>query len=107
MPGAAPVIVEYHMPAPAIVTLLTMMCPGILYVPCGIHTVPPAPAALIAALNADVASAPPVLSAPLLVTDTEPAGCVSAAPTASKSAKSMVVVAAPEGTVSRNFVPAG
>lgn len=62
------------------------MCPGMLYVPGGIHTVPPGPAALIAELNALVESAEPVASAPLLVTDTEPAGAVSAAPTCSKSA---------------------
>ena len=61
-----------------------------LNVPGGIHTVPPAPAAAMAALNAEVASATPVASAPLLVTDTEPAGWVSAAPTFSKSAKSIV-----------------
>lgn len=72
-----------------------MMCPGMLYVPGGIHTVPPEPAAAIAALKAAVASAPPVASAPLLVTDTEPDGCGRAAPTCSKSAKSMVVTALP------------
>lgn len=78
------------MPAPAIVTLFTLMWPGMLNVPGGIHTVPPAPAALIAALNALVASFTPVASAPSLVTETEPAGCVRAGPTCSKSAKSIV-----------------
>ena len=67
------------MPAPLIVTLLTMMWPGILNVPSGIQTVPPAPAAEIAELNAAVESAAPVASAPLLVTETEPAGCASGA----------------------------
>ena len=52
------------MPAPAIVTLLTAMWPGMLYVPGGIHTVPPLPAAVIAALNALVESFAPVGSAP-------------------------------------------
>ena len=101
--------VEYHIPAPAIVTLLTLMWPGMLYVPGGIHTVPPAPAAVIAALNALVESAAPVASAPSLVTDTEPAGWVSAAPTCSKSAKSIVYEAAvsSESTCSLNVVPAG
>ena len=78
------------MPAPSTVTLLTEMCPGMLNVPCGIHTVPPEPAALIAALNALVESATPVGSAPLLVTETDPAGWVSGAATASKSASSIV-----------------
>ena len=58
--------------------------------PGGIQTVPPAPAAEIAALNAFVESFTPVESAPSLVTETEPDGCVSAAPTCSKSAKSTV-----------------
>ena len=62
------------MPAPSTVTLLTMMWPGMLYVPGGIQTVPPAPAAVIAALNALVESSTPVGSAPSLTTDTEPAG---------------------------------
>src|SRR5258705_6064037 len=97
------------MPAPAIVTLLTAMWPGLLYVPGGIHTVPPAPAAAIAELNAAVASATPVASAPLLVTDTEPDGCASAAPTCSKSAKSIVYddAVSSESTCSLNVVPAG
>src|ERR1700761_7151162 len=109
MPGAVPVMVEYHMPAPATVTLLTMMWPGMLYVPGGIHTVPPAPAALIAALNADVASALPVASAPSLVTDTEPAGWASAEPTCSKSAKSIVYddAVSSASTWRVNVVPAG
>jgi len=59
-----PLTVEYHMPAPVTVTLLTMMWPGMLYVPGGIHTVPPDPAAVIAALKAFVESATPVESAP-------------------------------------------
>ena len=46
--------------------------------PSGIQTVPPAPAAAIAELNAAVESAAPVGSAPLLVTETEPAGWDSA-----------------------------
>src|SRR5690242_11162512 len=97
------------MPAPATVTLLTVMWPGMLYVPGGIHTVPPAPAELIAELNAAVESATPLASAPLLVTETDPAGCPSAAPTCSKSAKSMVYDAAvsSESTCSLNVVPAG
>src|SRR6185369_5360109 len=100
MPGALPVITERHMPAPLMVTSLTMMCehdieqplvlPGILNVPSGIHTVPPAPAAAIAELNAAVESAAPDGSAPKLVTETEPAGWDSAGATVSKSAKSMV-----------------
>ena len=51
---------------------------------------PPAPAAEIAELNAAVESAEPVASAPLLVTEMEPAGCARAPATFSKSAKSMV-----------------
>ena len=43
------------------------MCPGMLYVPGGIHTVPPDPAALIAALKAFVESPAPEASAPSLV----------------------------------------
>ena len=54
--------------------------------PGGIHTVPPAPAAAIAALNALVESFTPDESAPSLVTETEPDGCASATPTCSKSA---------------------
>ncbi len=101
--------VEYHIPAPAIVTLLTLMWPGMLKVPGGIHTVPPGPAELIAALNALVASATPVASAPLLVTDTAPEGAVRAAPTCSKSAKSIVYEEAlsPASTWSLKVVPAG
>ena len=76
----SPVIVECHMPAPLMVTLLQRsMWPGILNVPSGIQTVPPAPAAVIAELNAAVESAAPVGSAPLLVTETEPAGWASGA----------------------------
>src|SRR3954466_5683332 len=92
------------MPAPLIVTLLTAMCPGILKVPSGIHTVPPAPAAWIAEVNAAVESAAPVGSAPLLVTLTEPLGWARAPATASKSAKSIVVELV---AVKRNLVPAG
>src|ERR1035438_4749898 len=108
-PGAEPVTVEYHIPAPAIVTLLTLMWPGTLNVPGGIHTVPPAPAALIAGLNALVESLTPLASAPWLVTDTEPAGWVSAAPTCSKSAKSIVYedAVSSESTCSLKVVPAG
>ncbi len=97
------------MPAPAIVTLFTPMWPGTLKLPGGIHTVPPGPAALIAALNAPVASFTPVASAPSLVTETEPAGCGSAAPICSKSAKSMVYAAAVScaSTCSLKAVPAG
>ena len=67
------------MPAPLMVTLFRIRWPGILNVPSGIQTVPPAPAAEIAALNAAVESAAPVGSAPLLVTETEPAGWASGA----------------------------
>src|SRR5215470_16452453 len=97
------------MPAPRIVTLFTMMCPGTRKVPAGIQTVPPAPAELIAELNADVESAEPVGSAPKLVMETEPDGWASAAPTFSKSAKSMVYEEAvsPASTCNRNLVPAG
>ncbi len=101
--------VEYHMPAPATVTSLTMMWPGMSYVPGGIHTVPPAPAAVIAALNALVESFTPVGSAPSPVTDTEPAGWLSGAATCSKSAKSIVYddAVSSESTCSLNVVPAG
>ena len=58
--------------------------------PGGIQTVPPAPAAVIAALNAVVESAAPVGSAPLLTTETEPDGWLSAPATCSKSARSIV-----------------
>src|SRR4051794_4693936 len=97
------------MPAPLIVTLFTAMCPGILKVPSGIHTVPPAPAAWIAELNAPVESAAPVASAPRLVTETEPAGADRAPETFSKSAKSIVYDEAelPASTWNLNFVPAG
>src|SRR5882724_10943364 len=88
------------MPAPLMVTLFRIRwlhpipqplpLPGIRNVPSGIHTVPPAPAAEIAELNAAVESAAPVGSAPRLVTDTEPAGCARAPATFSKSAKSIV-----------------
>src|ERR1700678_3749544 len=47
-PGSAPVMVEYHMPAPSTVTSLTVMWPGMSYVPDGIHTVPPARAGALA-----------------------------------------------------------
>src|SRR5689334_25037279 len=96
------------MPAPLMVTLFRIRCPGILKVPSGIQTVPPAPAAEMAALNAPVASAEPVGSAPWLVTDTEPDGCDSAPATFSKSAKSTVYDDAllPASTCSRNLVPA-
>jgi hypothetical protein len=79
------------------------------YVPGGIHTVPPEPAALIAALNALVASFTPVGSAPSLVTDTEPEGWVSGALTCSKSAKSIVYedAVSSESTCSLKVVPAG
>ncbi len=85
------------------------MWPGILKVPSGIHTVPPAPAAEIAELNAAVESAAPVGSAPLLVTETEPDGWESAAATFSKSAKSIVYddAVSSASTCSRNLVPAG
>src|SRR5690242_10742849 len=102
----SPVVRERHMPAPLIVMLLTAMCPRILKVPSGIHTVPPAPAAAIAWFIADVESCAPVGSAPLLVIDTDPAGCESAGPTFSKSAKSIVYDDAveSESTCSRNLV---
>src|SRR5438132_2730217 len=97
------------MPAPLTVTLLTAMCPGILYVPSGTNTVPPAPAAAIAEVNAAVESAAPVGSAPLPTTDTDPDGCARAPATVSKSAKSMVYDAAlsPASTWRRNVVPTG
>src|SRR4051794_15610484 len=97
------------MPAPLIVTLLSTRCPGIRNVPSGIHTVPPAPAAETADSNAAVESAAPDGSAPLLVTDTEPAGCASAPDTFSKSAKSTVYddAVSSASTWSRNLVPAG
>src|SRR5580692_12210905 len=85
------------------------MWPGMLYVPGGIHTVPPEPAAVIAALNALVESAAPVGSAPSLTTDTEPDGWLSGAATFSKSAKSIVYedAVSSESTCSLNVVPAG
>src|SRR3954453_18040987 len=107
------------MPAPLTVTLLSTRwtqeplqpgpLPGILKVPSGIHTVPPAPAAAIAELNAAVESLTPVGSAPLLVTETEPAGCASAPATFSKSAKSMVYedAVSSASTWSLKVVPAG
>src|SRR3981081_2106127 len=102
-------MVERHMPAPLIVMLFKIRGPGILQVPSGIHTVPPAPAAEIAELNAAVESAAPVASAPLLVTDTEPVGCARAPATLSKSAKSIVYdeAVSAASTCRRNFVPAG
>src|SRR3954452_4368536 len=105
----SPVVRERHMPAPLMVMLLTAMWPRILNVPSGIHTVPPAPADAIAAFIAEVESCTPVGSAPLLAIDTEPAGCDSAPPTFSKSAKSMVYDDAveSESTCSLNLVPAG
>jgi hypothetical protein len=97
------------MPAPLIVTLFRIRWPGILNVPSGIQTVPPAPAAEIAELNAAVESAAPVGSAPLLVTETAPAGCAAAAGTFSKSARSIVYdeAVSPASTCNRNVVPAG
>ncbi len=97
------------MPAPLIVMLLTAMWPWILNVPAGIHTVPPAPAAAIAWFIAEVESATPDGSAPLLVIDTEPVGWLSGPATFSKSARSMVYDEAveSESTCRRNFVPAG
>ena len=70
---------------------------------------PPEPAAAIAALKALVESAAPVGSAPSLVTETEPDGWVSVAPTFSKSARSMVYEDAVsyESTCSFKVVPAG
>src|SRR6476620_3070163 len=106
------------MPAPLMVTLFRIRwlhpipqpgpLPGILKVPSGIQTVPPAPAAAMAELNAAVESATPVGSAPLLVTETDPAGWDSAPATFSKSAKSMVYAEAPAvSTWRRNLVPTG
>src|SRR3954469_24474995 len=97
------------MPAPLTVMLLTAMCPRILKVPGGIHTVPPAPAAEIAWFIAEVESCTPVGSAPLLAIETEPAGCESGALTFSKSAKAIVYDEAvvPASTCRRNLVPAG
>src|SRR6201995_4255737 len=102
------------MPAPLIVTLFStrwlhcmeqpLVLPGILKVPSGIHTVPPAPAAAMADWKAAVESAAPVGSAPLDTTDTEPDGWARAGATFSKSAKSIVVG---DVAVSRNFVPCG
>src|SRR3982750_3464254 len=101
--------VERHMPAPLTVTLLRIRWPGILKVPSGIQTVPPGPAAEIAALKAAVESAAPVGSAPRLVTETEPAGCARAPATFSKSAKSIVYedAVSSASTWRRNLVPAG
>src|SRR5437773_2227193 len=97
------------MPAPLMVTLLSTRWPGILNVPEGIHTVPPAPAAEIAELKAAVESFAPVGSAPWLVTETEPPGWERGPATDSKSAKSIVYEPAvsSESTCSRNFVWAG
>src|SRR5260370_7392144 len=94
MPGAAHMIVERQMPAPLIVTLFRTMCPGIWNGPSGIHTVPPAPAAEIAALKAAVASVAPVGSAPLLVTEPEPDGCAGGPATLRKAATTLVSAAA-------------
>ena len=105
-----PVTVEYHMPAPAIVTLLTLMWPGMLYVPGGIHTVPPAPAAVIAALNALVESVAPVGVGALAGHRHRARRAGPArAPTCSKSAKSIVYedAVSSESTCSLNVVPAG
>jgi hypothetical protein len=79
------------------------------YVPDGIQTVPPAPAAAIALLNAVVESFTPVGSAPSLTTDTEPAGWASGAATFSKSARLIVYedAVSSESTSSLNVVPAG
>jgi len=80
-----------------------------LYVPDGIQTTPPAPAAVMASLNALVESFTPVGSAPSLTTETEPDGWVSGAATSSKSARSMVYedAVSSESTSSLNVVPAG
>ena len=77
--------------------------------PGGIQTVPPAPAAVIAALNALVESFTPVGSAPSLTTETEPLGWDSGAATFSKSARSIVYedAVSSESTSSLNVVPAG
>src|SRR5437016_13903212 len=98
--------VARHIPAPLIVTLFRIRWPGILNVPSGIHTAPPAPAAEMAELKAAVESAEPVGSAPLLVTETEPDGCARAPATFSKSAKSMVYddAVSSASTCRRNFV---
>src|ERR1700749_2137407 len=97
------------MPAPATVTLLTMMWPGMLYVPGGIQTVPPAPAAVVAALKALVEAAAPGGAAPSLTTDTEPDGGLSGAATFAKAARSIVYedAVSSESTCSLNVVPAG
>jgi hypothetical protein len=78
------------MPAPRILMLLRTRCPVTRKRPGGIHTVPPGPAAAIAALKAAVALAAPVGSAPWLVTETAPDGCASGAATCSNSMKSTV-----------------
>src|SRR3954469_20562192 len=100
--------VDRHMPAPLIVTLFTAMWPGILKVPSGIHTVPPAPAAWLAALNPAVAPAPPAGSAarrrgraPGPPPRGGRAGARAGPATLSKSAKSIVVFVV---AVSRNLV---
>ena len=86
------------------------MWPGMLYVPGGIHTVPPAPAALIAELNAAVESADPGRVG-ALAGHRHRSGrlCQSAAPTFSKSAKSIVYddAVSSESTCSLNVVPTG
>src|SRR5690349_17633735 len=99
---------ERHIPAPLMVTLLTATCPGTLNVPGGIQTVPPDPAALIADAKAADESLAPVGSAPYVVMATEPAGWLRAAPTFSKSAKSIVYEEAVSSLsiCSRNLVPA-